>query len=293
MMRTAPASAGGVITALFTVIVGLLLFLLADLVKERVAASPRLRVEPRLVEIRADASADPLGRSLAQLKLSGSRVLRPGHSILDPRLPAIVTANLERNPWVRCVKEVDRRFPNGLRIDVEMRRPLAVYHVSTERLAVDADGVVIESFTQLAPPRLPWIKVPGRVPALVPRTGGAFASNSAVREAVDVLAEFARVGDHPAVESLRIDEVLVGVKGRDREPGDPDVRLVLDSGVQIHWGRSPRSTLAVMENDARTKLDLLARVLRTYPGLLNVAAVDLRFGRPEVTPRRPARSSGG
>lgn len=290
-MTRQPAGSGGAITALFTVIVGLLLFLLADLVKERVAASPRLQVVPARVEIRAETGG--LGRSLRQLRLDGRRVLSTRHSILDPRLPEIVTANVERHPWVRKVTDVHRRFPDGLTVDVELRRPVAVFTVSTERLAVDAEGVVVERDTRLCPPRIPWIRTPGAEPSRVPITGRPFKSASPVREAIDVLADLEAVGDHAALESLKITEVLIGERGRDRQPGDPDVRLVLDSGVQVLWGRSPRSTLAVMENDAKTKLDLLERVIRTYPGLLNVATVDLRFGRPEVTTRTPPRSSGG
>jgi len=290
-MTRQPASSGGAITALFTVIVGLLLFLLADLVKERVAASARLQVAPARVEIHTETAG--VGRSLAQLDLSGRRALRRGRSILDPRLPDIVTRNVERHPWVRRVTEVHRRFPNGLRVDVELRRPVGVYKVSTERLAVDQDGVVIESASPLRPPYVPWIRTPGQRPTYVPRTGRAFGGASAVVEAISVLDDLAAEGGHAALESMRVDEIHVGARGRERRPGDPDIRLVLDSGVHVLWGRSPRSALAVMENDAATKLNLLEDVLRAFPGLLNVRAVDLRFGRPEVTMKPGARAHVG
>lgn len=281
-MTQAPAARGGAVAVLFTVIAGLLLFLLVDIVRERVAASVRFQVAPGRITVQGDPGR--LGGDFRRLIRKATILDRP-RSIFDPELPAVVRSNLERHPWIRRVKEVSRRFPNALSVSVELRRPLGVVRVAgveSERLAVDGEGVVVEEFTKLGPPDIPWIRTPGSVLQYVPTPGNRFGGGCAVQEAIGVLEEIDRVGGHPALASLRIDEVNVGRRGKPRTAGDSDIRLVFDTGVEVLWGRSPRSAGGVTEISAETKLDHLARVQRRYPGLVGVELVDLRFERPEV-----------
>lgn len=292
-MTRAPAAKGGAFAVLFTLIAGLLLFLLADIVKERVAVSPRFQVSPDRISVQGDTGR--LGGSFPQL-IRKTRILDRTRSILDPELPDIVRANLERHAWVRRVTEVKRRFPNALSVSVELRRPLGVVRVAqveSERLAVDKDGVVVEEYTKLGPPRIPWIRTPGAPLAVVPTPGNRFEDGCAVQEAIGVLEEIAQVGGHPALDNLRIDEVKVGWTGKTRAAGDSDIRLVFDTGVEVLWGRSPRSAGGVTELSASTKLDHLGRVLRQFPGLVSVKLVDLRFERPEVQRTTPQGTGGG
>ncbi|NRA96118.1 MAG: hypothetical protein HRU14_07915 [Planctomycetes bacterium] len=281
-MTRAPAARGGVAAALLTVIAGLLLFLLVDMVKERVAASLRFQVSPRQIDVEGDPGR--LGGDFGRL-IRGATILDRPRSIFDPELPAVVRANLERQAWVRRVKKMVRRFPNALSIHVELRRPLGVVRVASvpsERLAVDGEGVVVEEYTKLGPPHIPWIKTPGSRLTSVPTPGNRFKDGCAVQEAIGVIEEIDRVGGHPALDNHRIDEVKVGRRGKKRNVGDSDIRLVLDTGVEVLWGRSPRSAEGITEIPAETKLDHLARVQRRYPGLVGVELVDLRFERPEV-----------
>jgi len=278
-MRRALAGNGGAAAILVTPMVALLIFLLTDVVAERIAATPRFRVSSAYFDVRGAPDHLPSGfaRSIGDFP-----VLDRPRSILDPELPGIVRARLEAHPWVRRVVEVRRRFPNLIDLDVQLRRALGVFRVEGERLALDGEGVVLEEHTRLAPPRLPWITTPGAPISFVPTRGHRFAAGGAVQEALGVLEELDRVADHPALHHLRLREVCVGRAGRPRQVGDSDIRLVFDTGVEVLWGRSPRSAAGIMEIPASTKLDHLARVQRTWPGLVSVKLVDLRFERPEV-----------
>ena len=291
MMR-APAARGGAVAVLFIVIAGLLLFLLVDIAKERVAASLRFQVSADRVTVQGEPG--PLGGDFSRL-IRDSVILDRTRSIFDPELPAVVRANLERHSWVRRVKEVDRRFPNALAVSIELRRPLGVVRVAavaSERIAVDGEGVVVEEDTKLGPPEIPWITTPGAELAYVPTPGNRFAAGCAVQEAIGVLEELRRVGGHPALDNLRVDEVRVGWRGKERKAGDSDIRLVFDTGVEVLWGRSPRSAAGVTEIPAEIKLDHLSRVQRQYPGLVSVKLVDLRFDRPEVQQVAPRERPG-
>jgi cell division protein FtsQ len=73
-----------------------------------------------------------------------------GHPMLLART-AQIEAQVGRQRLVRSVR-VQRRWPSGLRIEVQEREPVAALPVGSELALVDIDGVVIERVPQSRPP---------------------------------------------------------------------------------------------------------------------------------------------
>lgn len=252
-----------------------------ELLKSRLAQSGRYRLGPVVVDL--GRLPPPLQGREAEILGSAPLVVRPA-SLFDPTLPDSVVRRLEARPWVRRVLSMRRRLPAGLHVHLEVRRPLAVVCAGGERLAVDAEAVVLEADTPLGPPAYPEIHTPGAPLVRVPHDGRPFWQ-PAVLEAVALLEELAAYGDHPALTSVVVQAVRVGKADRSRHPGASDLTLVLRGGTLVDWGRSPRAPLARVETPARRKLDNLALVLRKHPALLGIERVDLRPRDPLYYPK--------
>jgi hypothetical protein len=181
------------------------------------------------------------------------------------------------------VEKLRRRLPDGFDADVRLRSPVAVVCIGYERLAVDRDAVVLEADSEFGPPDYPEIHLPGEDVRTVPVDGLPFRRAS-VLEALSVLAdlEAERNRGHTALDTLVVTTVIVGRGGTIRRAGSADIDLLLDTGVRVSWGRASLSPLHIFELPAGTKLDHLNRLRRTYPGLLGIQRVDLRFKDPLV-----------
>lgn len=284
-MEAEAENSPGFAAVLLNLVVLALLIVLVDLVRDRVAGLRRYSVSPALLGV---GVLPPGLEDRDDVILDAGAVLDRPRSILDPELPAMAAQALASRPWVRKVSGIRRRFPNTLEIAVEMREPVGVVVAGDERLAIDAAGVVIESESRLGAPSLPEIRLLGTALHRVPVAGQPFgkppgqSGHDAVLEALAVLNDLRLHGSHRALESVRVVGVRVGGAGRDRQAGEPDIRLTLDSGVEIHWGRASIAPLARLEPGPGEKLDGLLMMMRAYPGLLGIAEVDLHFASPEA-----------
>ena len=217
--------------------------------KDRLARSDRYLVGP------LDVSWGALPRDLVDRRanlLSGGPLLEPGRSLFDPTLPADLRERLERRPWVKQVLRVKRRLPDTIQLELQLRTPVAVVCVSSERLAVDREGVVLERDSELGPPVYPEVRVLGEDIRRVPLEGRPF-TRSAVQEALCVLndIETASRHGHTAMEGFAIDEVVVGRADRRRRAGGADIQLRLDNGVVVAWGTRHDLAAGVVRADDR------------------------------------------
>jgi hypothetical protein len=285
MIGRAVDEEGGVsVTALLCFGAALLLFLVVDLVKERVRGGYRFRVAA--MDVIVVGARPPLTPSAREVLGAGPPLLDQPRSTLDPELTSVLRSSLLERPWVRDVLEVRRQFPDEVSIRVTLREPVAVVRQGKTNLPVDDEGTVLDATTRLGPPRLPLITIPGAPLEAFPEPGGRFPPRGEVAEALAALRELRHVRTHPALMSLRIDEVRVGAAGRPRNPGDSDIHFICDTGLRLLWGRSPASPLRVIEPEATQKLDHLDRVQTLHPGLVGVSLVDLSLGQPEITYRQ-------
>ncbi|MCF6377337.1 FtsQ-type POTRA domain-containing protein [Nocardioides KLBMP 9356] len=139
----------------------------------------------------------PLGEPLALVDLSRA----------DARVGALAE--------VRSV-DVTRTWPDGVRIEVVERTPVAVVELGGRLRGLDADGVVFREYRK-APPGMPRVRP------------GSAAGTDALKEAATVVAAL------PEDLAARVDHVEVETVDQ--------ITLALRDGRQVLWGSAEESAL--------------------------------------------------
>jgi cell division septal protein FtsQ len=206
-------------------------------------------------------------------------------SVFDAQLPVDAAQSALKNPWVKNVVSVERGFPNAIKLNIEMRTPVAFLEQGHERIAVDGEWVVLERSSKIAANSLPLVQGPA---ASAPAAGKRLdpVRHAAWCEAIDLVTALRAAGDHPALETLRVRAVRVG-GAAGRKPGSPDLSLVTDLALPVRWGIAPGRDPAAPADEVRHKLDQLRLALQRWPGLVGLSSVDLSYpGGVDVQVRR-------
>ena len=260
--------------ALLVFLLLLLILVGVDIARQRLERSDRYVLE----EVFLGATwADPISRQ--RFLVGDESVLPPRASLMTPSLEEDLRAHLTQRPWVKGVPEVNKFFPNAVKLRVELRSPVAW------RMSPDGDILLDEEGVFLRPlglePSLPEVVVSSGEPSQIPAEGSPFVAGPE-QEAAALLKALQPFGDHPALETLRVARVVVGDGRGARRVGDSDLFLEFERGLRVRWGRAPGSPLAPVEPPVEQKLDNLASVMAEFPGLLGVSVVDLRFREAEI-----------
>lgn len=199
--------------------------------------------------------------------------------ILDDGVLLRLRDGLQSVPWVRSAT-VERVFPDRLRLQVELRRPV---------LAVrDADGVPLCLVDREAIV-LPFVDTPLPLTRLLREGGsptmavvaGRIAADPRVRAAAMIVAEWNAevaplVAECPTL--LEVDATNLGERFA-RLPGLPEIRIVLrrgdGAGVGFAYDRPVDSPMVRVP--AATKAAVLTSILGAHPRLDGLVAGDLRF----------------
>lgn len=213
--------------------------------------------------------------------------------ILDDGVLLRLRDGLQSVPWVRSAN-VERVFPDRLRLQVELRRPvLAVRDADGAPLClVDREAIV-----------LPFVETPLPMTRLL-REGGApsmsvvvgrVAADPRVRAAAAIVGEWHAevaplVADCPSL--LEVDATNLGERFA-RLPGLPEIRVVLrrgdGAGVGFAYDRPVDSPMVRVP--AATKAAVLTSILGKHPRLDGLIAGDLRFRKRWADYLQP-RASG-
>lgn len=162
-------------------------------------------------------------------------------------------SRVQRLPWVRRAK-VMRLFPSTLVVDIEERKPLAVWQHESKHFLIDPQGTVITEVALLPDPALPLLV-------------GAGAPNAA-KSFLDLL------NTHPGVSK----KVLAAIRVAERR-----WTLQLLNGIEV-W---------LPENGVATALDNLAKLDQSRRLLSrDVSVVDLRLPDRVTLRSRPGKRPG-
>jgi hypothetical protein len=248
-------------------------------------AQPRFQVSPESLVTEALPAWMPA--PVAEAVRADLRALPPV-SIFSPSLESTLVERLTASPWIAGVPRIERMFPNRVRIEIDVRRPVAVQRDGDDRLLLDADGRVLhrESARTPAPFPYPVLAIEGTRAPKPPRPGEV-ATDDRVRSAVYASAE---ILDHLALWRERLPDVHLAAIDLDRDekgtvamPGE--VILVTRGGVRIRWGRPARSEhFGLLEPPIERKIDYLARVNAHFPGLFGVDEVWVAGEYPSYRP---------
>ena len=204
------------------------------------------------------------------------------YSIFDPRLTREVAETYLASPWVGAVVAVEKRFPNEIRVELELRKPAAFVRLPRACAAIDKHAVHLPlDYRRWDHDAKPLPLVFG-VKTDPPCPGGRWPDRS-VTAAASVLRI---LGTAPDTLS-RIHVIDVGNLEGDIDPLRSEILLFTRRRVRIHWGRPPDTT-KFGEPAAAEKLARLRRCLATP--LAQASTIDLRFP-DDSGPRREAPNS--
>jgi hypothetical protein len=212
-------------------------------------------------------------------------------SVLDKGFSTKVASAFELHPWVESVKQITKRPPAGVFVELVYRRPVAVIEAphgeSSELLPIDAHAIL------LPPDDVPLIRrsyLPRITGVLNQPPAGQRWDDPRVAGAIDLAVRMA--DDWDALS-------LVEISPSARPEIQPDRRyfvydMVTRGGTRIVWGAPPMEGVPG-EDDFAVKLGRLKQCVAQYATLDWTqwpAIVDVRRGTA-VTPRTAKKSAAG
>ena len=235
-------------------------------IEDWVRAMPRFSIQPDCLVIKTlPAWARPFIKKVAPVALPASL------NMFDATIAAQIAQSFLRNPWVREVKRVSKKFPNQISIQVILRRPVAFIFMNNRYYAVDEQGVRLSGgypILPILPYFLPYI-VGGDCP--IPAPGRQWQDH----HLLDALQVVRCLVDYKIFESLPVEFIRIA-----KTPARYKVIvLVTQDEKRIIWGRTLRCDLPVILPKRRIKA-----LQSLYPVLLNstefeaVDEVDISFG---------------
>lgn len=209
--------------------------------------------------------------------IQGVRFPQESYSILDPALTHDVAQAYLACPWVKAVRHVRKRFPNGLSVDIELRQPAAFVRLPEACCAIDDEGVRLPlDYTEWDHERRPLPLVFG-VKHQPPQPGRRWRDPGA-QAAVSVLnalaAEPTILGQMQFVDVGNLDGAV--------DPLRSEVLLFTRQRVRVEWGRPPNTT-SFGEPPVARKLARLRQWLSRPLALAGGGShIDLRFPDDEA-----------
>ncbi len=211
-------------------------------------------------------------------------------SILKRDLDTVVRQFYESSPYVRRVVSMKRRFPGGLKVDIEFRHPIAMVETGGHYVLVDQYGELLPIEVPLEEVVRPIISV--RPEGDLRNDPGEYGEQwflDAIKEGVAVLLDLEGQSENSIFDSVNIVGIDVSNHGGRISEIDSEVSLVTDRtwfdaksnrhrNTLLAWGRSTKHPGHWVELPVETKLDNLRRLLLARPsGLRGLRVADLRF----------------
>ncbi len=276
----------------FSCVLGLTSYHLWHRYGDRIVGQPRYRLDPeRLVVtpqpawIQSDVAASAV--TYGQLRDA---------SLLDRELVLQVKQAFGVQPWVKCVKRVNKRFPSTVVIDLEYRRPLAMVEVPAGMfpnynyeglLPIDDEGyllpVEIDKETAASFPKISGVDTSPTGPP------GSPWGDVRVAQAVHIVALLESIW-----EPLQLNRVEVPARPSiSDQASSRSFVLITNKRRRFEWGSAPGQEQRG-EQTASAKIDGLRQFLTEHGPLdalelsSNSRLTDEVWGR--VARRRPAAS---
>jgi hypothetical protein len=256
------------------------------------------RVLVRDAEAASFASVDPSvshvefgpGWSDPRWEAAVAAVMR-GLPALHPERPDDVRAvedALLKLPFVAGVGASRVVWPDGLRVSIELRQPVACVRSGEVYFALAADGVILPGAWSTPPARkqgfLPLVALEDEVRGEV--WEGNVLDSAGALDALAVAAALER--ELAADDWVHLGRIVIDAReARSATVENPGVVLLLEGARRVLFGRSPNID-APGELPVRLKCESLARGLRLAQSgepPVDWEMVDVRWDMPEVLPR--------
>jgi hypothetical protein len=198
------------------------------------------------------------------------------YSIFDSDLTRRIREEYEADPWVLRVDSVTKIFPNHVKIDLLLRRPLARVPGPLGINLVDSEARVLEVLPSGAGDLCDHLPVVSGL-SLPPPARGERWADPALDAGIGVLHVLAA---NDLFDEVRIADVDLSNFGGRKDPKESEIVLLLPNHVRVLWGRAVG---AFGEIPLDQKLDKIRAFLKEGRG---VGSVDwnIRFGNGGIIP---------
>ncbi|HPD15747.1 MAG TPA: hypothetical protein PLE19_12400, partial [Planctomycetota bacterium] len=176
------------------------------------------------------------------------------------------------SPWVKAVRRVEKRFPNHLDVELDLREPAAFVRLPDASYAIDRDGVLLPleyerwDHDQRPLPLIFGVKTEPPAPGSRWSDPGTLAALSVLQA---MASEPTLLRQVHFVDVSNLDGVI--------DPQRSEVLLFTRRRVRVAWGRPPNTT-AFGEPTVPCKLARLRRHLSRPVALSDgTSSIDLRF----------------
>lgn len=206
-------------------------------------------------------------------------------STLDADGVAALTAEIARAPFVRAVRDARVVWPDGLELEIELRRPAACLRAPEGFRCVDPEGVVLPG-VWTTPPETDW----GVLSVIGPLDGALDdlrPGDRLVEERHhDALSVALSMRAHLDRDELRfLGPVVIDAERADRAGVEESgTRLSLEDRRLVLFGRAPRAGMPGELPPAR-KWQHLRRALRWLREGRDWDLLDVRWDRGRIRPR--------
>ena len=198
--------------------------------------------------------------------------------LLDESLTMQWATALNRNPWVKRVNNIHKRYDGRVVLDCELRRPLAKVQRHGRTCYIDFEGVV-----------LPYSPTFGHLVSLsghggdLPQPGESITAAPLIA-GIEVLQLILRIDEQmPQQERLWQELASIDVsnyEGR-RDSTRPHLALYTRGNTEIRWGAAVGNYLPYYEAPDKLKLTTLYREFKQTGSLDHYQYVELRNHRKE------------
>ncbi|MEK7448194.1 MAG: hypothetical protein AAB019_01790 [Planctomycetota bacterium] len=232
-------------------------------------------------------------RTALQIDSTGNGSAPLTTNIIDENAFAKILTHYQQCPWVAKVHSIEKRFPNNLKLKLELRQP--VVSVEVKRGNGDRVYYLVDKETVRLPGEYRTVPtLPMTLPVIAgvrtqPPPAGIQWADAGLRSALAVADVLEENGIHKLLAIDRIDvsnvngPVNSGQTERQRSPDliGSEITIWTKNKVPIQWGRSEYSArLGVGELSPEEKINNLKSVLRVSPKLNGVKYVKVQFHQP-------------
>jgi hypothetical protein len=200
-----------------------------------------------------------------------------GRGFFDKGLTQEAVRRLEGIPWVRRVVSARREFPDKLRVQLEMRRAVAVVKKEEAFYLLDEEGMVLPEGHFLWPRdqgKTPYIE--SRRLRIVPKVGHRM-EDKGILAGIELISFLKRNEVHKAMNLRSVDVTNVGW-GRSR--GESDITIWTQGGVAIKWGCPPLCGHVDELSEGQKLKNLLGVVKAEGKKLEQMEYIDVRWKLP-------------
>jgi hypothetical protein len=202
-------------------------------------------------------------------------------SLFDNTLIPKLREHYENNPWVREIKAIERRLPNDVKINLELRRPyvaiLKTYKGADTYYLVDKNSVRLPGEYKNVP------AMPLSIPIVTgirnnPPVAGEIWKDKGLHSALDIVAN---LESNKLLEPLQLNYIDVANIDGKRNPRETEIVMFTKSKVRIEWGRNP-DTEKFGELAVSDKIKNIKLVLEVCPELNGIKYIKVQFDQPYI-----------